>query len=311
MATQNRKSSSGRKQTTTRKNTSSGGKRSTGKRTAASGNRGGGKNNRKDGQGPDLVTVLVMLIAVVLVVVLISKYKDENQGEEVPTPTGAVTGTVTPETPTQEAAPDDKTPTKGAVTETTKAPKATATPLPTPTPVPLLSQVEAERIVADIVQLDNYTMELLDDHLMIDGEEYYSFCINNEKGVGLEPLLIVEKKEGAIFCYDLSGVVAPVAKFPLDKTETGGESTEQLSAEAAKEILKGYSKERLGLAKEMSAYEMTADDWTTMAEGVVCYGINLFETTEGKQRFRGTFYVAQDGSAVYSKDEMTGEFIRR
>lgn len=318
MATQTKKNTSGRSRGNTGKSTTSGrkggtGKKNTssGKRSNSSGKKGNGRNNRKENQGPDLVTILVVLVAVVLVVVLLTRNKDENQEDMGATPTGAVTGTMVPATPTQEVTPDAGAPTKGAVTEPTKEPEATATPLPTPTPVPLLSQAEAERIVADIVQLEQYSMELLDDHLMIDGEEYYSFCINNEKGVGLEPLLIVEKKEGTVFCYDLSGVVSPVVKFPLDKTETGNEGTEQLGTEAAMEILAGYSKERLGLAKELSAYEMTADDWTTMAEGVVCYGINLFENTDGKQRFRGTFYVAQDGSAVYSKDEMTGEFIKR
>jgi hypothetical protein len=44
---------------------------------------------------------------------------------------------------------------------------------------------------------------------------------------------------------------------------------------------------------------------------VECYGINFFEEVNGKQRFRGTFYVALDGSAVYSKDDVTGEFIER
>ena len=76
-------------------------------------------------------------------------------------------------------------------------------------------------------------------------------------------------------------------------------------------MLAGYTAERLGLAKAPSEYEMTADDWTTMADGVECYGINFFEESGGKQRFRGTFYVALDGSAVYGKDDVTGEFIKR
>ena len=268
------------------------------------------KSNQKKSQGPDLLTMVVVLIAVVLVLVLISKYKKEKDGATVGQPTGAapVTEAVVPDTPTPEVTQDTVAPTKAP----TAGPDEEVTPeAPTPTEEPVLSQEEAERIVRGIIQLDVYSVELLDDHLMIDGAEYYSFCINDASGVGLEPLLIVEKKEGTLLCYDLSGVVAPVEKFPLDKTETGTEGEKTLTAEEAKQLLAGYSGERLGLAKDVASYDMTIDDWTTMADGVTCYGINFFETVGEKQRFRGTFYVALDGSAVFSKDDVTGDFIKR
>lgn len=267
-----------------------------------------GKSKRKQNQGPDLLTIVVVLIAVVLVVVLVSKYKNEKEGGPAENPTGAVsaTGTVVPDTPTPDGRPETPAPTDGVTGEPTDA-----TQTPEPTADPNLSQAEAERIVAGIIELGKYSIELLDDHLMIDGAEYYSFCINDENGVGMEPLLIVEKTEGTLLCYDLSGVVAPIEKFPLDKTETGSEGTKTMTAEEAKKVLAGYSGQRLGLAKETSAYEMTVDDWTTIAEGTECYGINFFENVEGKQRFRGTFYVSLDGSVVYSKDDVTGEFIKR
>ncbi|MBQ8845975.1 MAG: hypothetical protein IJ006_02410 [Lachnospiraceae bacterium] len=297
----------------TKKNTSSGRRNTTAKRSASkstsSAKKPTGKNQKKESQGPDLITIIVVLVAVVLVLVLVSKYKDEKKGGEAGNPTGtvSVTGTSVPDMPTPEGRPDTPTPTQSV----TKEPKATATPVPTPTEEPVLSQTEALRIVNEIIQLENYSIELLDDHLMIDGAEYYSFCVNNEKGEGMEPLLIVEKKEGTLLCYDMTGVVAPIAKFPLDKTETGSDGQEMLTVEEAKTLLAGFTAERLGLAKEPSAYEMTADDWTTMADGAECYGINFFEETGGKQRFRGTFYVALDGSAVYGKDDVTGEFIKR
>ncbi len=269
------------------------------------------KNNSKNkgSQGPDLLTVVVVLIAVVLVIVLISKYRKEQEGSEAGQPTGQapVTEALVPDTPTPEMTQD--------VTAPTKAPEGTTdtpTPeVPTPTEEPVLSREEAEQIVRGIIQLDTYSVELLDDHLMIDGAEYYSFCINDENGVSMEPLLIVEKKEGKLWCYDLSGVVATIEKFPLDKTETGNEGEKTLTIEEAKQLLAGYSGERLGLAKDTASYEMTVDDWTTNANGVECYGINFFENVNGKQRFRGTFYVALDGSAVYGKDDVTGEFIKR
>lgn len=268
------------------------------------------KNNSKNkgSQGPDLLTVVVVLIAVVLVIVLVTKYKKEQEGSEAGQPTGGapVTEAVVPDTPTPEATQEVTAPTKVPVGTTTPTPEA-----PTPTEEPVLSREEAERIVREIIQLDTYSVELLDDHLMIDGAEYYSFCINDGNGAAMEPLLIVEKKEGKLWCYDLSGVVASIEKFPLDKTETGNEGDKTFTIEEAKQLLAGYSGERLGLAKDTASYEMTVDDWTTNANGVECYGINFFENVNGKQRFRGTFYVALDGSAVYGKDDITGEFIKR
>jgi hypothetical protein len=300
MATQNRKSSSGRGRTT--KSSSASGKKTSGKKS-------NGKNNRKESQGPDLLTIIVVLIAVVLVVVLLSKYKKEQEGGEGVQPTGTVTATVAPDTPTPEATPDGRPDTPHPTQSATQAP--TSTPEPTPTEEPVLSQAEAEAIAKGIVRLEKYSIELLDDHLMIDGAEYYSFCINDENGAGLEPLLIVERKTGKLLCYDMTGVVATIDKFPLDKVETGNEGAKTLTAEEAKQLIAGYSGERLGLAKETSVYEMTVDDWTTNADGVDCYGVNFFETVGGKQRFRGTFYVALDGSAVYAKDDITGEFSKR
>ncbi len=301
MATQNRKSSSGRGRTT--KSGSASGKKTSGKKSNE-------KNNRKESQGPDLLTIIVVLVAVVLVVVLLSKYKEEQEGGETMQPTGAVTATVAPDTPTPEATPDGRPDTPHLTQSVTPVPTNTPAP-PTPTEELVLSQAEAEAIVKGIVRLETYSIELLDDHLMIDGAEYYSFCINDENGAGLEPLLIVEKKTGNLLCYDMTGVVAAIDKFPLDKTETGNEGAKTLTAEEAKQLLLQYSGERLGLAKETASYEMTVDDWTTNADGVECYGVNFFENVGGKQRFRGTFYVALDGSAVFGKDDITGEFNKR
>lgn len=301
MAAQNKKTSSRGRSTTTKKSNSSGKKTS-------------GKNNHKESQGPDLLTIVIVLIAVVLVVVLLSKFLKEKKDGEASNPTGgsSATGTLVPDAPTKAPEENDATSTPVPTQTVTKEPEPTVAPTDAPTPTPdlRLTLEQAKEKVSNIVQLEKYSIELLDDHLMLEGKEYYTFCINDESGVSMEPLLIVEKTTGTVLCYDFSGVVANIEKFPLDKTETGTGATKQLTAEEAKEVLAGYTGAALGLAKELSAYEMTVDDWTTMADGFECYGINLFETTDGKQRFRGTFYVVTDGSAVYSKDDITGEFIK-
>lgn len=298
MAAQNRKGGAGRKRTTA-------------KRGSSSGRKNTGRNSRNQNQGPDFLTIIVVLAAIVLVIMLLSKYNKEQEGKEGGDITGSVTATeaVTPENPAEE--PGEATKTPEPTKAVTNTPKPQPTPEPTPTEVPKLTQAQAEEIVKKIIRLEKYSIELLDDHLMIDGAEYFSFCINDEDGTSLEPLLIVEKEEGMLLCYDLSGVVAPIEQFPLDKTETGNDEDKTLSAEEAKKVLTGYTGARLGLPKDISSYELVADDWTTMANGVECYGFSFFETVDGKQKFRGTFYVALNGSVVYSQDDITGEFIKR
>ncbi|MBQ9766965.1 MAG: hypothetical protein IJW37_02540 [Lachnospiraceae bacterium] len=274
------------------------------------------KSKKKKNEGPDLLTIVVVLVAIILVVVLLVNYNKDKDGKEQPTPPPGIATTEAPLTPTAGAGQDERVtpqPTAApiATPEATKAPETEATPIPTE--VPVLSVDEAMSILRGRIDLaaDAYSIELLDDHLMIEGEEYYNFCINDTNGEAMEPLLIVEKKEGTLLCYDYSGVVSQFSKFPLDKTETGSAGTVAITAEEAKKVLTGYSGAALGLAKEPSSYDMTVDEWTTVIQGKECYGINLFETSDGKQRFRGVFYVTLDGSAVYSADEVTGDFIER
>lgn len=301
-----------------RKSTSGRG-RGTGKRSTSSGRKGKGNKKRKGSGGPDYVTIFFVLLAVVLVVILISKYLGDQKEKEKENPAGTteMTGTPAPEDGVggpedSVGGPDEITgepeATKPPVLKPTTAP--TSTPEPTPTEIPDLTLDAAKKIVAGIVELEEYGIELLDDHLMLDGCEYYSFCINGADGEAISPLLIVEKKSGEILCYDDTGA-SHVERFPLDKTEVGGSTETMLSEDEAKETLGNYSKDALGLEKAASAYNMLVDEWTTIVDGTECYGINLTEIVDGKERFRGTFYVAMDGSGIYSMDEVTGEFIKR
>lgn len=272
------------------------------------------KSNKKKKEGPDLLTIVVVAVAIVLVLILIANYKKEQEGKEMPsgTPTAVPSATMIPENPgntTPSAIPTKAPSVTGGITGEPEQEDTT----PAPAEEPVLSAEEAEALVQKRIDMDagTYTIELLDDHLIIEGTEYYSFCVNDAEGTAMEPLLIVEKKEGELSCYDFSGVVSGFSKFPLDKTETGNAETEAITAEEAKKVLSGYSGAALGLAKEPSFYEMTVDDWTTVINGDVCYGINLFENADGKQRFRGVYYVTLDGRKVYSEDGVTGDFIQR
>lgn len=274
------------------------------------------KSNKKKKEGPDLLTVVVVAVAIVLVLILIANYKKEQEGKEMPSGTPTAVPSATAEPGKMESIsvtpPAVTTGIPAATDGATGTPEKEET-TPVPTEEPVVSLEEARTLVQNNIDLEagTYTVELLDDHLMIEGAEYYSFCVNDADGMAMEPLLIVEKKEGTLACYDFSGVVSRFSKFPLDKTETGGTETEAITAEEAKKVLSGYSGAALGLAKEPLFYEMTVDDWTTVINGDVCYGINLFENADGKQRFRGVYYVTLDGRKVYSEDGVTGDFIQR
>ncbi|MDD6035275.1 MAG: hypothetical protein PUC30_03615 [Lachnospiraceae bacterium] len=286
--------------------TTSQGRNHTTKRNGSSG-KNTGRSNHKENSGPDLLTVIVVLVAVVLVLVLISKYTGDKEGNGSPTPTvtAPLTGQTGEDEPTKTVSPSDA---PEATPSVTKPVKDEPDSKPTPTVKPVLSVEEAKSVLNKKIESDKYDIELLDDHLIIDGVEYYSFCITDKNGNEMEPLLIVDKEEGTLFCYDLNDGVSAFSKFPLDKTETGTNGEDIITAEEAKRVLAGYSKEALGLLGNVSDYEMTVDDWTTMASGVECYGINLFGPAGN---LCGTYYVALNGSAVYSQDDETGEFIKR
>lgn len=296
--------------TTTKKKTSQGRKNTTNKKSSSS--KKGGSKRQPEKEGPDMLTVVVVLVAIVLVMILLWNYNKAKNETENPTATPTMAITPEPTTGGEQKNPE---------TQTTEAPKATNAPTktpeftvtPEPTPEPTIAVEEARKIVSDNIDLEpgTYEMELLDDHLMIDGAEYFSFCINSRDGQAMEPMLLVEKMTGTLLCYDFEGVVSAFSRFPLDKTETGNQGVSEVSQEEAKKVLAGYSKEALGLSKEPSSYDMTVDEWPTTISGKDCYGINLFETVDGKQRFRGVFYVVTDGSAVYSMDDVTGDFIKR
>ena len=288
-----KKSSSSAKKTTSKKNTSR-------SRTA-----------QKKSSSSDLFTKLLLVAGVVAIIaLLIGFYKQDKEketgGELTPTvvptltlePTEAPEASVTP-VPTTEAEP-----TKEATPVPTKA------PTPTEEPVKQVTAAEALTVLRKEIDEEIYTISMLNDHLMLgDGKEYYMFCISDETG-DLEPLLLVQKETGEIKCYTLEGVLSDFSGFPLDNVEKPEPSTSEISKEKALELLKALSKETLGLAKELSEYdEITYDDWTTMVNGASCYSLNVFELSNGKMSFRGTYYVSLDGSKLYKLDGETNEFV--
>lgn len=293
------------------------------KKSGNSNRRSSNRNDSSNASGPDLLTIVVVIIAVILVGALIMNYKKEREGEKEAGTTPAATATQPPkeETPglTEEPDPTKKLtpePAKELTPGPTKEPEATKEPDPTDAPVPteevFLPRKEAEALLTAWLDTSLYQTELLSDHLPIDGKTYYLFCINDKNGKTYEPLVIVEKKEGAIFYYDAaSGTISDFLKFPLDATEPQGTGDKAITKEEAVEILKGFSAEQLGLAMELTKYQLEPDDWSTTVPTTVgpkeCYGINVFEAKDGKKLFHGTFYVANDGKNVYKPDPEVDE----
>lgn len=292
------------------------------KNNGKSNRRSSNRNDSSNASGPDLLTIVVVIIAVILVGALIMNYKKEREGEKEAGTTPAATATQPPkkETPGLTEEPEStKKPTPAPTKEPTPAPTkepagVTKEPEPTDAPVPteevFLPRKEAEALLTARIDTSLYQTELLSDHLPIDGKTYYLFCINDKNGKTYEPLVIVEKKKGAIFYYDaVSGTISDFLKFPLDATEPQGTGDKAITKEEAVEILKGFSAEKLGLAMELTKYQMEPDDWSTTVETKECYGINVFEVKDGKKRLRGTFYVANDGKNVFKLDSERNEFI--
>lgn len=260
----------------------------------------------------------VMLVLVValfaILAILYGQSVRQTDGPAV-TPTGTATSTGVTVQPEATGTPGATQPTGTVTPQPTAAPTATAIPtltptgIPTVTPVPAMTAEEATEQVKKVVDTKKYRIELLNDHLDIDGATYFQFCIS-ENGATLEPFLLVNKKDGIIHCYSTSGEVSDFVKFPLDAVSRpdAGED-EDLSVEEAYGVLCGYSKERLGLAKPVAEYDAEYDNELTLVKGVNCYRINLTEVSGGKVRNRGEFYISVDGTACYTIDNDLNDFV--
>ena len=225
-------------------------------------------------------------------------------------PTQEVQLTLTPEA-TLTVVPTDAvllTPT----VEPTKEAESTKEATLTPTPTPAVSAEQAFDIIKN--KVNNYNLQLINDHLRIGNHEYYQFGAI-EKQEFLYPFLVVDKMDGLVYFYDSNDqTVFDFTTFPIVQqpsatpTPTKVEKKE-LTAKEAYEVLCTYSKENLNIAKEVTAYDAEYGEELTLINGNQCYRINLSEVSGGKVRNRGEFYVSVDGTKCYYIDSDTNEFI--
>lgn len=259
--------------------------------------------------------MLVFVVALLAIfAILYGQSAKQTDGPAV-TPTVTVTPTGVTAQPEATGTPGAAQPTGTVTPQPTAAPTATATPVPTPTgmptvtPIPAMTAEEAAEQIKKVVDTAKYRIELLNDHLDIDGTAYFQFCVS-ENGATLEPFLLVNKKDGSIHCYSVSGEVSDFVKFPLDAVSRPGTGEDgSLSVEEAYGVLCGYPKERLGLAKAVAEYDAEYDNELTLVKGINCYRINLTEVSGGKVRNRGEFYVSVDGTACYTIDNDLNDFV--
>ena len=293
-------------------NTSRNKKKNTSSRNSRSGR--GSRRSRED--GPDFLTIAIIAVGLIFCIILLVNWKREQdlQKKSDPTPLPAPTAATQPKDEKKNPSKDIQvTP----ATEPTKPLTAELTPTPVPieaTPFPTeeikLSASQATEIVNAHIDTTLFFAELVDDDLQLEGAGYYFFVVNNGEGTIVEPLLVVNRKSGEMFCYNPEGgeLLTPFVKFPLDPITDGQDERKEITAAEAEQILMRLTSVQLGLDKELSAYTLETDEWPTTAKGCVCYGINILEEDNGKQRYRGTFYVPYDGNRIFGRNQETDDF---
>lgn len=164
------------------------------------------KNFRENSKNKQSLIKKALLQSMIIGVLLLTGCKNNDKQVDVtPTPTEAVTVTVTPSiTITPTIAP-------------------TQTPSPEPTGVDtstnideitMLTEDEARSLVEAKLDLNIYSASLLSNDVVVNNKHYYSFQVK-EKDQAIEPALVVNKVSGEIFCYDKDGTISDYSNFPL------------------------------------------------------------------------------------------------
>ena len=106
----------------------------------------------------------------------------------------------------------------------TQAPKITVTPEATPiVGEVLLSEEDALSIVQGQINSRKYSISLLDDNVIINSKNYYSFIIT-ENLTALEPAILVNKSNGELSCLSSDGKQTPFSTFSTKPIEEETES---------------------------------------------------------------------------------------
>jgi uncharacterized protein YpmB len=79
---------------------------------------------------------------------------------------------------------------------------------------------QAENTVKNTISLDytKYTLNMINDKLMYQGQEFYQFLIS-DGNISLEPSVIVSKADGEIYCYYPDSLVTEVYQDSVFKSK--------------------------------------------------------------------------------------------
>ena len=102
----------------------------------------------------------------------------------------------------------------------------------------------------------------------------------------------------------LGKVTAP----PPDST--GGVGQRPVSQQGAQDRISSMTPAELGLPGEsMDQYVVFPIDGVEMVDDVACIRVNVFDGSDGSNRFMGGYLVSTDGQHLYRQDPSTDEII--
>lgn len=198
-----------------------------------------------------------------------------------------------------------------SITPTTVETSQETEPETTPEKFESISETDAIKLLQMEIGDSGYYFETLEDDLKVGNNEYYLIQVSDSSSV-IEPNLIIDKASGEILCYKNDNTTAPFSEFPLYSANgTDNESKQgKISKDDALNMLSKVSADTLKLEKPLTDYKtIEFDDWTTNVEDVECYGINVYDNSNGKNSFVGVYYVATDGSKMFRFDSVNEQFI--
>lgn len=206
-----------------------------------------------------------------------------------------------------DASTEPSTSTAPTTVETTQGTQTEATPEKTGS----ISETDAIKIVQSKIGDSGYYFETLDDNVKVGNNEYYLVQVSDSSSA-IDPNLLIDKVSGEIFCYKNDNTTAPFSEFPLySSNDTNTDSNGgKISKDDALNLLSKVSADTLKLEKPLTDYKtIEFDDWTTNVEDIECYGINVYDKSNGQNSFVGAFYVATDGSKMFRYDSVDELFI--
>ena len=201
---------------------------------------------------------------------------------------------------------------------------------PTLTPVPTnfsaaengYSADAAAQLIRDQIVSGKYDITLLSDSFVMDSAQYYTFVIS-KNGNTIEPLVLVGKELGDLWCISGDNTVSDISNHPLYHLSEQSEPTaepqptaEPLDSENEKEdpkdqknitteealaIFRGLTSEQTGLSQLLDHYFFYIPEQTEEIMDHRCYAILVYSSVQDRLFLDAKFYMTLDGSTIYKQ----------